>query len=114
MTGWAASYGTSAQIFGTWFGCSSAMWYVFHIDTSLKDVLVYTSVVPCSNPSMFTVTATGELIKGALSTTMYDPNTALALRILVAAVAAGIVKVVSKIIAVKLFVFLLKNGQWLQ
>ncbi len=77
-------------------------------------MLVLTSVVPCG-PAMYTLNAAGEVLTEAVlqSTTVYSSGTAVALRLLVACVAAAVVKLVTKPIAVKIFTTLVKSGGYL-
>lgn len=103
---WSASYGTSAQVFGTWMGVSSTIWWIFNVSTTLRDVLVYVSLVPCdflyTNPSLGYQPTTNASL--SLSAVVLG-------RFLVAVITAGLVKVAGKPVLVKIFTFLLKTGE---
>ena len=102
---WSASYGTSAQVFGTWMGVAASIWYIFQFNATIRDALVYVSLVPCdflySNPAI-----------GYQPTTNPEFSTTFVVigRFLVAATTAALVKVAAKPIFVKLFTFLIKAG----
>lgn len=42
---WSAGYGTSCQIYGSWAGIATCLWYILHCNTFLRDVLYQTSLV---------------------------------------------------------------------
>eukprot|EP01038_Epipyxis_sp_PR26KG_P006012 gene6012-8282_t len=42
---WSANYGTSAQIYGSWFGAITATWYLIHVDQQSLKVLESSSVL---------------------------------------------------------------------
>eukprot|EP01034_Spumella_vulgaris_P022939 gene22939-29123_t len=108
--GWAASYGTSAQIFGSWMGIASSLWYVFNVDTSLRDVLLSTSLVPWFG-EIYSLNADGvEVLATTLvSTTPYSPYVALTLRLTTALTFSVAVKLLSKVVAAKIFMTLVKS-----
>jgi hypothetical protein len=94
---WRASYGTAAQIYGTWIGCASSLLYVNTFQLNLKASLEKASLV-----AMNVVTAYFE--QNSLQLNETDVRDTLS-RLGIGLLAAAISKIATKYIILKLFLW---------
>jgi len=111
---WSASFGTATQIYGTWAGVASALWFIHHIAPQLLRDLQSSHLEAIQTDPISAIAnlffkgseRSFDLFQGliALSTCVFFR------RIIVGSVSTALAKVVSKIVATPVFTFLHRNN----